>query len=151
MMNDLRGTIVRLYLYKISFILVLPFTHWSPRLALLVGFSDGKYVFLVILCAWLWMRDEFSGFLKGSCFWLSENGWLLLRQSERELLFLLLLVGRYWVPRYLVQVPRYLLVPGTAATLAYCTREWTMEGALSCQKLSEEHFMIRDSGEGRRD
>jgi hypothetical protein len=28
-------------------------------------------------------------------------------------------VGRYWVPRYLVQVPRYLLVPGTAATLAY--------------------------------
>jgi hypothetical protein len=26
----------------------------------------------------------------------------------------LLLVGRYWVPRYL-------LLPGTAATLAYCT------------------------------
>jgi hypothetical protein len=30
-------------------------------------------------------------------------------------------VERYWVPRYLVQVPRYLLLHGTAATLAYCT------------------------------
>jgi hypothetical protein len=30
------------------------------------------------------------------------------------LLLLLVVVGRYWVPRYL-------LVPGTAATLAYCT------------------------------
>jgi hypothetical protein len=39
-----------------------------------------------------------------------------------RIIVLLLLVGRYWVPRYLFKsLYRYLLVPGTAATLAYYT------------------------------
>jgi hypothetical protein len=61
---------------------------------------------------------------------------------------LLLLVGRYWVPRYL-------LVPGTAATLAYCTNpddrwwfleqlvEWKLAGETEVlgETLPQRHFV----------
>jgi hypothetical protein len=60
-----------------------------------------------------------------------------------------LLVGRYWVPRYL-------LVPGTAATLAYCTNpddkwgwfleqlvEWKSAGETEVlgENLHQRHFV----------
>jgi hypothetical protein len=80
-----------------SFILVLPFTLWSLRLSLLLGFSNEKLV-------------SFPGF-----------EWFMLLIMRKRLAF----IETVW--------------------------EWTMEGALSCHKLSEEHFMIRDFGEGRRD
>jgi hypothetical protein len=63
--------------------------------------------------------------------------------------YLLLLVGRYWVPRYL-------LVPGTAATLAYCTNpddrwgwfleqlvEWKLAGETEVlgENLPQGHFV----------
>jgi hypothetical protein len=66
-----------------------------------------------------------------------------------ELLLLLLLVGRYWVPRYL-------LVPGTAATLDYCTNpddkwgwfleklvEWKLAGETKVlgENLPQRHFV----------
>jgi hypothetical protein len=65
-----------------------------------------------------------------------------------EKLLLLLLVGWYWVPRYL-------LVPGTAATLAYCTTpddrwgwfleqlvEWKLAGETEVlgENLPQRHF-----------
>jgi hypothetical protein len=65
------------------------------------------------------------------------------------LLLLLLLVGRYWAPRYL-------LVPGTAATLAYCTNpddkwgwfleqlvEWKLAGETEVlgENLPQRHFV----------
>jgi hypothetical protein len=55
---------------------------------------------------------------------------------------LLLLVGRYWVPRYL-------LVPGSAATLAYCTNpddeddfwsNWRNENWQGKPKYSEKTY-----------
>jgi hypothetical protein len=76
--------------------------------------------------------------------------------SVSRLYFFLLLVGRHWVPRYLVQVPRYLLVPGTAATLAYCTNsddrwgcfleqlvEWNLAGETEVlgENLPRRHFV----------
>jgi hypothetical protein len=60
-----------------------------------------------------------------------------------------LLVGRYWVPRYL-------LVPGTVATLAYCTNpddrwgwfleqlvEWKLVGKTEVlgENLPQRHFV----------
>jgi hypothetical protein len=64
--------------------------------------------------------------------------------------YFLLLVGRYWVPRYLVEIPSYLLVPGTAATLAYCTNPddkwgWLLEQLVEWKLAGETEVLGENS------